>query len=228
MRIDSKLFENNNLFDGQEDTDFGIADLTVNEVRSRFVDFTEPIMKLGISALIHKTHAERIPMFRSLAKQNYIEYGTVKGTSILQKFHDSRDETISQMYLKMTRHNWPVDSVEEGIERVKTHSYALIQESAANELVAAHDCDLTSIRDYSDYFKIEYAIALPKNSPYKAKFNFAIRQMTKNGVFEKLKKKHWESVCNSSSSFITPDSALLFIFTILLSVMLASSVCLNQ
>ena len=176
-------------------------------------------MKLGISALIQKTNAEGIEMFKSLATQSRVAYGTVKSTNTLQKFHESRDETFRQMYHKMVKNNWVAESVELGLKRVKLEAYALIQESATNEFLAANDCDLTSIRDYSDYFKIEYAIILPKNSPYKAKFNYAIKQLEKDGVFDKLKNKYWHSNCkNTSSSLINIWVIIILVLVIILAI----------
>ena len=107
-------------------------------------------MKLGISALIHKTNAEYIDSFRDLPKQSRILFGTTKGGRILKRFYESKDETIKQMYYKMLRTDSLVSNKSEGIRRAKVDTYAFIQESADNEFIAANDCDLTSIRDYTD------------------------------------------------------------------------------
>ena len=207
---------------------FGIADLTVTEERKRYVDFSLPIMRLGVSALIHKTNADYIESFRDLPKQTRTLFGCIKGGRILKRFYESKDETIRQMYYKMMKTNSLVSNKSEGIRRAKVDTYAFIQESADNEFIAANDCDLTSIRDYSDYFKTEYAIALPKHSPYRSKINFAIRKMEEKGDFDRIKAKYWTSYCSSTKGLLDYQNWFLVTFTVILSFILRQIVILNH
>ena len=187
-------------------------------------------MRLGVSALIHTTNAVKIKKFRDLPKQTHIRYGVVKGGRILNRFYHATEETYSQMYQKMMR-NIPyslADNKTHGIHMAKISEYAFIQESADNEFIASNDCDLTSIPDTSDYFRTEYAIALPKGSPYLSKFNFAISKMDKNGDFNRIKTKHWTGICNSAKSLLDYHNWFLLIFIILFSLMLSQTLSFNH
>ncbi|XP_054160593.1 glutamate receptor ionotropic, kainate 1-like [Oppia nitens] len=200
--------------------DFGLADLTTSDNRKRYVDFSRPIMNLSVSALIHTTNAERVDRFRDLSKQTRIMYGTVRSGRLRDKFADARDSYFKKMYDVMKVHNTFVANASAGIRLAKIDTFAYISESANNEFIAANDCDLVSIKSYSDYFKLNYAIALPKGSPYLSKINYAIQVLETEGLFNKLKAKYWRTQCNLStgSYYLSVQTNVLLFIMILLSL----------
>ncbi|OTF69206.1 glutamate receptor, ionotropic kainate 2-like protein, partial [Euroglyphus maynei] len=84
-----------------------------------------------------------------------------------------------------------VDGEREGLQRVKQERYAFITESPFVEYIVQRECDLVAIDDRRRNFQFEYAIALPKNSPLKGRFNRAIRQLRNDGRIQELKQRYW-------------------------------------
>src|SRR5690625_5958899 len=68
-----------------------------------------------------------------------------------------------------------------GVQRVKTDRYAFIAESPFVEYIVQRDCDLVAIDDRRKHFQSEYAIAIPKGSPLKARFSKAIYRLQRLG-----------------------------------------------
>jgi hypothetical protein len=169
-------------------------------------------MKLGLSALIHKSNIGYMQSFKDLSKQKYIKYGTLRNGKTISSFLNGNDETVRQMYIFMMENRAKlVSNISQGIDLVKNTKYAFIQESPANEFIAANDCDLTVIHDKMDYFKKEYAIALATDSPYLKKFNNAIKQLEKNGTLAQLKEKYWNTNCKNYANYYGFNLVVLFI-----------------
>ena len=175
--------------------DFAIADITVSDVRKKFVDFTEPLFESGVVLIIHKNNANNISSFRDLAQQTDIKYGLVEGSSTNNLFQESADPTIAQMYRKISESSDAfLFNNREGIARVKdnTTRFGFFTEGLTAEYFVGEDCELTFIADPEYPFPRQYAIVLPKNSTYIQGFNSAIIQLKANGVLNTLKDKYWK------------------------------------
>ncbi|XP_027203745.2 glutamate receptor ionotropic, kainate glr-3-like [Dermatophagoides pteronyssinus] len=189
------------------EADFAIGDITVLTNRARFVDFTQPFMEYGLAALIRRDILERyghhIRTFKELSEQTDIRYGVKKHGANLPLFHDS--PTVAKMYSYMDTHpSVFVDGESEGLKRVKQERYAFITESPFVEYIVERDCDLVAIDDRRRNFQFEYAIALPKNSPLKDRFNRALRQLRMDGKLSELKQRYWQNHnrnCPNDSNF---------------------------
>jgi hypothetical protein len=169
-------------------------------------------MKLGLSALIHKSNIRKMKSFKDLSKQKNIKYGIFNDSKTISLFYESTNSIISRMYFFMMKNKSElVSDLSEGIDLVKNTKYAFIQESPANEFIAANDCDLTIIHDKMDYFKKEYAIAVATDSLYLKKFNNAIKKLEKNGFLAQLKQKYWKNNCNNYANYFGLNFIVLFI-----------------
>lgn len=184
--------------------DFAIADLTVTESRQRYIDFTEPFMENQLSAIIRKEDAVGLKTLEDLVQQNEayetqrtnIAYGTYRTGSTFFYLSRSRDPVARQMYTWMSRHPEAlVTSAKEGFDRVNAGRYAFIVESTFAEYLTGLYCNLTILYDTRQLYPRQFAIALPKGSPYLKLFNEAIRELKANGVIDRLKAKYWTNRC---------------------------------
>jgi ABC-type amino acid transport substrate-binding protein len=179
--------------------DFAIADITVTDARKKYVDFTEPFIETGISALIHKSNIGNMKSFKDLADQHEILYGSYRMGSTYNSFSESRDPTIRKMYLYMARNpDVLVDNSKEGVNRVNNSRYAFIIETSLAEFLSGKYCNLTYIEDKLSHFPRQYAIALPKDSPLKKSFNNAIKELKASGTLDRLEAKYWNNECADS------------------------------
>ena len=172
--------------------DFAIADLTVTDFRKEYVLFTDPFMTTGLAILIHKNHSQGINSFANLADQTVVKYGVLSTGSTHLMFNQSTDPLISRMYQQMTQTpDVFVDSLKEGIRRVKSTPFAMIVEQSSAEFITGRDCDLVFIEDQANYYPRDFALALPKNSPHLAKFNLAINAMKTSGKMQEIFNRYY-------------------------------------
>uniref|UniRef100_H3B951 Glutamate receptor n=1 Tax=Latimeria chalumnae TaxID=7897 RepID=H3B951_LATCH len=145
-----------------------------------------------------------IMTFDDLAKQNVIEYGTLKDSSTLNFFKKSKHPTYRMIYEHMDRRRdyVLVSSMDEGIDRARNSNYALIGESASLDLMVAKYCDLTSVPQVIG--SREYGIVASKGSPWIKKLSVAILEMRESGDLEYLRNKWWESSCFNQEGSWSP------------------------
>lgn len=202
----------------QQRADFAIADLTVTESRQRYIDFTEPFMENQLSAIIRKEDAVGLKTLEDLVRQNEafeaqrtnIAYGTYRTGSTFFYLSRSHDPVARQMYSWMSRHPEAlVTSAKEGFDRVNAGRYAFIVESTFAEYLTGLYCNLTILYDTRQLYPRQFAIALPKGSPYLKSFNEAIRELKANGVIDRLKAKYWTNRCfnPAGTSYENPEEA---------------------
>lgn len=196
------------LFSHLQDADFAIGDLTVLTTRDRFVDFSIPFLEYGLSALVRKDQiaGSSIRNFKDLSEQTSLAYGVKKIGANLPLFHNS--PVVARMYSYMDTHpSVFVDGEREGVEKVKRERYAFIGESPFVEYVVNRDCTLAAIDDRRKHFQFEYAVAVAKGSPLKARFSRAIRTLRKSGRLGELKDKYWKS--DKCTAVTAGDSVLV-------------------
>ncbi|XP_054160574.1 glutamate receptor ionotropic, kainate 4-like [Oppia nitens] len=180
--------------------EFAIADLTIGEIRQRYIDYSEPFLDLDLSILINKKNIGNITSFEDLANQTRIRYGTIREGETYRSMSMSSDPTIIRInnYIYSNAFNL-VNSREEGVQNTLNTEYAFIQESVANEYAADQNCELTIIHDKKNYYSRQYAIGLQKGSPFKPEFDRAIKQLKSDGTVDKLKRRYWKTKCLSGA-----------------------------
>ena len=173
----------------------------MNDIRKKYVDFTEPFIETGIAILIRKDNAGNIRSFKDLADQSDIKYGTYRMSATANSFAQSTDPVIRKMHLEMSRNpDVFVSNAKEGVDRVNTTRYAFLVESTFAEYLSKMYCELTYIEDRNNYFPRQYAIAMPKDSIYTPKFNTAIKKLKTSGQLDRIKARYWRDRCTESTS----------------------------
>ncbi|CAG2174718.1 unnamed protein product, partial [Oppiella nova] len=177
----------------RNETDFAIADITVLNSRQRFVDFSHPFMRWGLSGLVRKDISHNISSFEDLSQQTALDFGVKKFGANLPLIHSS--DVISKMYnyWDNSPNSYVFGTDEEGVKRVKASDYVFITEHPFNEYVVNRDCDLTVIPDKDRHFEFEYAIAMRKDLLFKNVISNAIKHLETIGKLAKLKDKYWKS-----------------------------------
>ncbi|XP_054161191.1 glutamate receptor ionotropic, kainate glr-3-like [Oppia nitens] len=179
--------------------DFAVADLTINDERRAFVNFTEPFMTTSLAAIVHRKHADHILSFVDLYHQSEVKYGVIDNSATALFFHNSRDDILRKMYVQMTQHPFGfVATKEEGLKMVNESNYALITESVTLEYLSNIQCDLVIVNDTnSDFrdFQRHYAIGLRRGSQYLNAFNFAIDELKNSGELDQIRDSYWVNEC---------------------------------
>lgn len=195
--------------------DFAIADYLVRSL-PRYVDFTEPYLVSGLSALVDKSRlaANSIHTIDDLLKENEkeegeIALGTVRSSFTYRQLSLANDRIGRRVYERLYQHstNNLVDTREEGITRALKEPYALIQETINNELAMDEHCELTELllaQETPDGAKqgiqLEYTIAVQKVSKHLDTLNKAMRQLKTSGRLDELRRRYWNRKCNGSPS----------------------------
>ncbi|XP_062889516.1 probable glutamate receptor isoform X3 [Mobula hypostoma] len=141
-----------------------------------------------------------IKSFNDLAKQNEIEYGTVRGGSTFQFFKLSKIQVYHNIYTTMNSKidSVLVDTMKEGTERALTSNYALIGESATIDLAVAKDCNLMRVPDIAAMRG--YGIATRPGDPLRNNLSLVILELEESGYLHQLKAKWWRSSCNEGGN----------------------------
>ncbi|XP_041129993.1 probable glutamate receptor [Polyodon spathula] len=136
-----------------------------------------------------------IETFEDLAKQDIIEYGTLRDSSTFNFFKNSNQPVYRMIYEHMQRRHSLVSSVEEGIRKAQGGSFAFIGESASLDLAVARYCSLTRVPEVIGMRG--YAIATSLGSPLVKNLSVAILQLIDAGELDYLREKWWASTCVS-------------------------------
>ncbi|XP_034489043.1 glutamate receptor ionotropic, kainate 2, partial [Drosophila innubila] len=121
-----------------------------------------------------------------------VQYGAKKSGSTRNFFLTSEEPIYIKMNEYMTRNakNLP-ESNQMGVEMVN-EKYAFLMESTSIEYHTVRQCNLKKIGDALD--EKGYGIAMPKNWPYRDKFNNALLELQEQGVLARLKNKWWNEI----------------------------------
>ncbi|XP_075679111.1 putative glutamate receptor isoform X2 [Dermatophagoides pteronyssinus] len=215
--------------------DFAIADLTVTDVRKRYVDFTDSFLENQLAAIIRRDDAVGLRTLEDLVQLNEINhnrqdlptnerndlltYGTYKTGATYFHLSKHRDPIARKIFEWMFRNpDALVRSAKEGFERVNAGRYAFIVESTFAEYLTGIYCNLTMLYDTRSLYPRRFAIALPKGSPYIQSFNKVIRELKATGAIERLRQQYWINRCRhydqnnkdesmTSSTILPPSSS---------------------
>ncbi|CAF1037266.1 unnamed protein product [Rotaria magnacalcarata] len=133
-----------------------------------------------------------------LAKQTKIKYGLVSGGSTEQFFRESTIPIYQAMW-KFMISNPEVfaKNSQDGIDRVKSESYAFFMESTSIEYTVQRECNLTQIGGLLD--NKGYGIGLPEGSPHRERFSEIILDLQEKGIIQKSYNKWWKGKGTCSS-----------------------------
>ncbi|XP_066273044.1 glutamate receptor 2-like [Branchiostoma lanceolatum] len=101
-----------------------------------------------------------------------------------------------------------VDSLQEGLDKMRQERYALFTDSAELDYVASRQpCDLETIGRL--FWQTGYGLLLPKNSKYTVEFNQAIVRAEELGVVDELDTK-WikSSECSGTDQTVLESSVI--------------------
>ena len=124
----------------QKSADFAVADYLI-KAPSRYVDFTEPYLLSGFSALVDKSRlsANNVGSIGELFEQNRVKpsvsdetsegiaLGTIQTTPTYRQLSMANDQIGRKVYEWLYHHNNVVDSREQGVTRALKVPFALIQ-----------------------------------------------------------------------------------------------------
>ena len=191
-----------------QEVDIAAGAISITPWREKFVDFSLPFMKSGISTIMKKISSsnKNIPLIRSpyeLANQTIIKYGMISGSLTYSYFQLTNQSQIHAMWETMTSAIPPVLewSALEGVNRVRQSNgrYAFFVESVFAEYISIQrPCDLRILGEYLN--TSYYAFAVKKRSPLLDKLNDAITTLIQNGSIERLRDKWWKGKCRRRSS----------------------------
>ncbi|KAL7729989.1 hypothetical protein ACLKA6_009287 [Drosophila palustris] len=121
-----------------------------------------------------------------------VQYGAKRSGSTRNFFLTSEDPIYMKMNEYMTKNakNLP-ESNQDGVDMVD-EKYAFLMESTSIEYHTVRQCNLKKIGDALD--EKGYGIAMPKNWPYRDKFNNALLELQEQGVLARLKNKWWNEI----------------------------------
>ncbi|XP_060649069.1 glutamate receptor ionotropic, kainate 2 [Drosophila nasuta] len=132
-----------------------------------------------------------------------VQYGAKRTGSTRNFFLTSEEPIYMKMNAYMTQNKDMLTETNlEGVDKVKAGTkYAFLMESTSIEFNTVRECNLKKIGDALD--EKGYGIAMPKNWPYRDKFNRALLELQEQGVLARLKNKWWNEigagVCDAKS-----------------------------
>lgn len=197
----------------------------MTESRKRYVDFTDPFLENQLAAIIRREDADGLRTLDDLvtlneitqrtdvglrSRRSVIAYGTYRTGSTFYHLSRSRDPVAIQMHTWMVRHPEAlVTSAKEGFDRVNAGRYAFIVESTFAEYLTGIYCNLTMLYDTRSLYPRQFAIALPKGSPYLPLFNRVIHELKADGSIQQLQEQYWNNRCAEESVKVASEPPII-------------------
>jgi len=184
-----------------QEADLAAGPVAVTETRQRDFDFTEPILSLRSSALLRRSRGGRrvkdhLVTADQLIFSNY-SYGVQRNSLSQRLLSNSSHQLHRAMWAKLTTF-WPsaiVDSLQEGVERVRREHFAFILDSPTAEYLACRrPCDLYTTEPFLDVFT--YAFATRKDETrLRQVISQHLRDMRRTSDMQALYLKWWKDDC---------------------------------
>uniref|UniRef100_A0A8C6Q5W5 Glutamate receptor n=1 Tax=Nothobranchius furzeri TaxID=105023 RepID=A0A8C6Q5W5_NOTFU len=151
-----------------------------------------------------------IRSFQDLARQNDVDYGTVRDSAVYDYFRNKginpleQDSTYAELWRTISKSNgmdYSVSSPSEGIRKAKKTPYAFLWDMAVLEYTALTDDDCTVTVTGSSVSSKGYGIAMQHGSPYRDLFSQKILELQEKGDLDIMKQKWWPRMgrCDLSS-----------------------------
>lgn len=161
------------------DYDLGMGQVCITEERQKKMDFTEPYSHAGLQFVVKKdsgiTTTDQLK-----GKKIAVEKGTAAHKYAMEHYKDSEVvvfPAISAAFLE--------------VEQGKADALMQDKPNAAYYIKKHPESGLMLLGDETD--KIPNGFAMPKNSPYKAELDKALKELKEDGTIKKLEDK-WLNV----------------------------------
>lgn len=148
-----------------------------------------------------------------LVNQDTIEYGTLKENSVTLSILESSHLLNHHKLLKHLQngHNNLVDTEEEGIRRVREENYAFVTSTNLINYANNHmPCDTINVGE--PLFFLNYAIAIPRNSPLREALSVAILELEEEGTLGSLRAKWFQANQGELNSTFSSTNSIVFHF----------------
>lgn len=144
----------------------------------------------------HHHHHHQLTNGEQLLTTDHV-YGVLRDSPVQDLLSTSRDPTHRAMWARMSSF-WPttiVDSVQEGVERVRSERFAFIVESPTAEYLATRrPCDLYATEPFLQ--SMSYAFAVRKGeAALKATLDDQLRRMADSSELQMLYLRWWKDEC---------------------------------
>lgn len=161
------------------DYDIGMGQVCITDERKQKMDFTEPYAQAGLQFAVRKDSGITSPD-QLKGKKIAVEKGTAAHKYVTEHCKDSEIvvfPAISAAFME--------------VEQGKADALMQDKPNAAYYIKKHPDSNLMLLGDETD--KIPDGFALPKNSPYKAELDKALKELEQDGTIKKLEDK-WLNV----------------------------------
>ncbi len=181
-----------------QDADIAAGAVTVTPRRKEVVDFTQPFMTFKSTALIKKPkkRKSRIKSVRSLL-QSSSNYGVIQNSVTQDSFSHSGDPIYQRMWARMATF-WPpafVQSIQEGVERVRREKYAFILDAPTAEYIASRQpCEFYTLEPFLEVR--QYAFAMRKGDEIVTSLNVALQRILDTREMQQMYLKWWRGECH--------------------------------
>ena len=193
-----------------QESDIAAGSLSVTEQREQVVEFTESFLSLRSSALLHKPNRRgnngrgRIKEVEQLLGSN-LTYGVIRDGESEYFLRQPTDAAYKSMYPRMVNF-WPsayVNSLQEGIERVRGEDYAFIIDSPMAEYIAnKKPCEFYAMEPFLD--SREYAFSMRKGNILRQVIDTELIKLKENGEMQTMFLRWWVGECNPKPQTNSP------------------------
>lgn len=160
-----------------------------------FVLFTLVAYTANLTAYL-LARPEQMPLmpfktYEDLVESNEIKVGAYEFGSTQSALRTSRDDTMKNLWIKMSQQNSWVGSMVEGLQRVKKGNgrFVMFMESTTAEYLARKNCDVMLYG--KNVFNKGMALATKKGSVIGDKLNKALLELRESGELDQLEQRWW-------------------------------------
>lgn len=160
-----------------------------------FVLFTIVAYTANLTAYL-LARPEQMPLmpfksYEDLVESNEIAVGALSFGATQDALRKSRDQTLQNLWNKMSQQNSWVGSYLEGVMRVKKSDghFVLFAESTTAEYLARKNCDVMLYGD--NIFHKSYGLAVQKGNALGPLLSKAILELRESGELELLRQRWW-------------------------------------
>lgn len=161
------------------DYDLGMGQVCITDDRKAKMDFTEPYWNAGLQFVVKKDSGITSPD-QLKGKKIAVEKGTAAHKYVTEHCKDSEIVVFPQISAAFME-----------VEQGKADALMQDKPNAAYYIKKHPESNLQLLGDETD--KIPDGFALPKNSPYKAELDKALKELEQDGTIKKLEDK-WLNV----------------------------------
>ncbi|CAD5120246.1 DgyrCDS8816 [Dimorphilus gyrociliatus] len=180
----------------RNEADVAASSIFYTKQRDNYVDFTIPFLNVSASIIYKKSeYAQKIRITKAsdLLNQDFYKFGTLSRGPIKIAFKRTNNSVYRDLWRKMDRFYPHVfyATNDDALQRVRSDPrYAFIlPKPIADYIVGRKPCELLQ----ADSFLLNqrYCLVLKENSTYLWRFNYHLKELTKNGFLASMYRKWW-------------------------------------